>query len=333
MIKEYALDPELLTNWKDFRFFTTFFSLENGRALSGYPSPTYWISLVRKNLSNCKPMEKAKILEGLHKLVFIHSRDNGKWNDKSNWLDNIIEEDKRKPFQAIISNKNTKHPTVILGDQIICSQLLPDNSKDLTITKIKTLFKTPRSVIVNRKPKEMALCIKDLLQSSKQFIFIDPYFLATASNTIDLGSRTLKDQNERNIKRHIRPLKEFLEIISDSNKDNSLPITRLQYHSKNTDKFVDDNTFKLNCDKELPSLIPKGKPFDLMRWNDESLHNRYILTDIGGVMFGTGLDDNDEGDTTKADKDVVTLLDEDTRQQLWQQYASQKPLHTVKGRK
>ena len=38
----------------------------------------------------------------------------------------------------------------------------------------------------------------------------------------------------------------------------------------------------------------------------EKLHNRYILTDLGGVFFGIGLDDGDEGAT-----DDVTLLDRD----------------------
>ena len=29
----------------------------------------------------------------------------------------------------------------------------------------------------------------------------------------------------------------------------------------------------------------------------EKLHNRYILTDLGGVTFGTGLDEGKKGET------------------------------------
>lgn len=330
MIKEYALDPELLNNWKDFRFFTNFFSLENGRAISGYPTPEEWKNLVRENFRKLKTptMEGAKMVVALDKLTVIHSRDKGKWNDKLGWLDNVIEEDKRKPFQAIILNENIndiKHPKLILGNEVICSQLVPDSSG------IKTLFNTSRSVIVNRKAREMALCIKDLLQNSKQFIFIDPYFLAQPT---DVDHPTAGRRNERIIKRHTRPLKEFLELISDNNKDNSLPVTRLQYHAKNDDKCVDDNTFILNSKKVLPSIIPKELiNLQLMRWDNENLHNRYILTDIGGVMFGTGLDDNEEGNSESTDTDVVTLLDESTRSQLWRQFVSKAPLHEIQGTK
>lgn len=330
MIKEYAVDPELLNNWKDFRFFTTFFSLENGRAISGYPTPGEWKKFVKENLHKRKPlpMEKHKMVVALDKLTVIHSRDNSKWNDELGWLNNVIEEDKRKSFQAIILNeniKNIKHPKLILGNEVICSQLVPDSSS------IKTLFNTSRSVIVNRKAQEMALCIKDLLQNSKQFIFIDPYFLAQPTDVDDPRSG---ERNKRIVKRHTRPLKEFLELISDNNKDNSLPVTRLQYHAKSDDRCVDDNTFISNSKKVLPSIIPKELiKLQLIRWENENLHNRYILTDIGGVMFGTGLDDNEEGNSESTDTDVVTLLDESTRSQLWRQFVSKAPLHEIQGTK
>jgi hypothetical protein len=52
----------------------------------------------------------------------------------------------------------------------------------------------------------------------------------------------------------------------------------------------------------------------------EQLHNRYILTDVGGVLFGAGLDEGDDGIT-----DDVHLLDRAQYEQRWQQYASDSP--------
>ena len=46
------------------------------------------------------------------------------------------------------------------------------------------------------------------------------------------------------------------------------------------------------------------------------MHNRYVLTDIGGVQFGTGLDEGEEGTT-----DVVSRLDAEPYEKRYQDYA------------
>jgi len=48
------------------------------------------------------------------------------------------------------------------------------------------------------------------------------------------------------------------------------------------------------------------------------IHNRFVLTDRGGVRFGIGLDD-DDGDDGKTDD--VDLLSQDTFDLRWRQYA------------
>nr|MEC4583581.1 hypothetical protein [Candidatus Parabeggiatoa sp.] len=56
------------------------------------------------------------------------------------------------------------------------------------------------------------------------------------------------------------------------------------------------------------------------------MHNRYILTDIGGVLFGTGLDDDNDGESTSTDD--VTLLDESAYKQHWKKYGQRTNLKT-----
>jgi hypothetical protein len=48
----------------------------------------------------------------------------------------------------------------------------------------------------------------------------------------------------------------------------------------------------------------------------EKLHNRYVFTDIGGVFFGIGLAEEDEGH-----RDDVALLDAELYELRWRQYA------------
>ena len=52
----------------------------------------------------------------------------------------------------------------------------------------------------------------------------------------------------------------------------------------------------------------------------ERLHNRYILTDLGGVIFGVGLDEGDEGSM-----DDIHLLARTQYDERWRQYGSEAP--------
>ena len=52
MIYEYALEPRLLNNWKDFRYFTEKFSFYEGRLISRFPKR--WKRDVYALLSECE---------------------------------------------------------------------------------------------------------------------------------------------------------------------------------------------------------------------------------------------------------------------------------------
>jgi hypothetical protein len=82
--------------------------------------------------------------------------------------------------------------------------------------------------------------------------------------------------------------------------------------------------FRTECEQRLPSIVPEGIQVHIVRWREkdagEKLHNRYILTDIGGVSFGVGLDDSADGET-----DEVTLLEDKTYRFRRAQYMSPEP--------
>ena len=66
------------------------------------------------------------------------------------------------------------------------------------------------------------------------------------------------------------------------------------------------------------------------RWRNrpggDKLHNRYILTDVGGVQFGAGLDEGDQGAT-----DDVTIIDDDTYRRRMVDYAGTAPAFDLEG--
>jgi hypothetical protein len=125
-------------------------------------------------------------------------------------------------------------------------------------------------------------------------VFIDPYF---------------GPDNPR----HRRPLQAFLRALIQNRKT---PIRSIEYITST--KILDFGYFKSECEK-LSDIIPRNIAVTVIRlrqkMDGEKLHNRYILTDIGGVKFNTGLDDGKSGET-----DDVDLLDRIQLNLRWQQY-------------
>src|SRR2546425_4337296 len=106
MLKEYALQPELLSSWPVFRYLSDKFGYGRGRVIAEYPKK--WRKMVYESLGNCKPMEKKRIEAGLIKLrSALYPRPwPYKWDEDKGWLDNAIAEHAKRPFCAIIAQDN-----------------------------------------------------------------------------------------------------------------------------------------------------------------------------------------------------------------------------------
>lgn len=68
----------------------------------------------------------------------------------------------------------------------------------------------------------------------------------------------------------------------------------------------------------------KGHRVRLFLRPDRSMHNRYFLTDLGGITFLTGLDDSDFGASTESDD--VMLLERQMRDLHWNEYEDAAPV-------
>lgn len=61
MLAEYAIDPELFNNWRDFRFFASQFGAAQGRLISRFPKK--WKGLVKEAAQNAEELEFLKIID------------------------------------------------------------------------------------------------------------------------------------------------------------------------------------------------------------------------------------------------------------------------------
>jgi hypothetical protein len=163
------------------------------------------------------------------------------------------------------------------------------------------LWNASTSCVIPRKAQEMASWVALLLQSCHEVLLIDPYFRPS-----DI--------------RHRRPLEAFLAAVIE--KRQIAPLMRVEIH---TGDHASADYFRGECERCLPSIVPEGMRVRVIRWRQRDggdlPHNRYILTDVGGVSFGVGLDNGTDGEA-----DEATLLEEKTYQIRWVQLAGPEPV-------
>lgn len=92
--------------------------------------------------------------------------------------------------------------------------------------------------------------------------------------------------------------------------------------------------FVLDCKNKIPGLVPEGIQLKIVVWkqrdNGEKLHNRYLLTDMFGVMFGTGSDAASDPDSVESDD--IFLLEEGQYLNRYKQYSATTPAFDLVGK-
>jgi hypothetical protein len=167
---------------------------------------------------------------------------------------------------------------------------------------------TPNSTTVLRTADAMANCIAPMLHSAKKILFVDPHFRASKA-------------------KFCNPLARFLSEIGLVD-----PAISIEFHAGHTTNDAPNwDYFRKECEDYLPDIIPAGLTLTVRRWKNrgggERLHNRYILTDMGGVQFGVGLDEGDPGTS-----DDVTRLGADTYRRRLEDYSGPTYAFDVDGK-
>jgi hypothetical protein len=287
VIYAYALEPKLVATWgrrAEFRFIKDKFGLGTPRVLFELPAFNKW---KKKVLEAAKDLalseEDLKRIEELFKLFAEHKcrHTDTLYEGALSWLENAEREYARRPFAGILAENNpNKHGAVLVAAQI--------DAED-------TNWARESGASPLRTPEGLAGALSAMLTSCKQIHLVDRYF---------------KPDNGR----HPKVLAALLEVI----KSGGLASVLVCVHCDDEQSL---EHFEKKADK-MASLLPSGVSVEFVRWRQKEggqrLHNRYVLTDIGGVIFGDSLD-GDNNDGTEQTDDVHLL----SRKQYflrWAQY-------------
>jgi hypothetical protein len=286
MFYEYALEPTVLATWDRVRYFLDAFGPWKGRFLAEYPR--HWRRMVYEAL-RCPDHEKKKIearLAALDARVLSPRRD-GPYDLGKPWLENALIEHAREAFHAIIAAHSSGESFVLEGDSV-------DESNPL--------WRTEPGRILPREPLVFAKVLSLLLRASSRIAIIDPYFRA--------------DQFEK-----AEPLVAFLRLVRGR------PI-RIELHTSDA-KLSYTEAVRI-ARRALPKLLPPAMAVTLRCWKERTggarFHNRYILTDVGGVQFGDSIEHGEAGE-----EDRLSIVGDDERRLLWDLFYGGTPGFDLAG--
>jgi len=291
MFREYALDPNLFDSITKILLFREAFNHDRGRWVSTFPED--WdskaIEVIEKTFPKGGNRTKAKAVVRRIREKAMVSRVPNKWDPGLIWINNAIEEHIAQPFWAIIGKTDESDRR----NRIISGETFDDPQK---------LWEIPLTLEVERKATKMGEAINDLLVNSKYIYFIDPHF--------DPGKYKFRN-----------PFAEFLKIISSRSSNN--PIKKIAYHvsdRKDTQYYIS------LCNQKLTQLIPSTLTIEFCISQKSEMHDRFILTDLGAVQFGIGLDEDDGDGPSKV---TISRCGYEFWKDLWYMYSQKSCFHEI----
>ena len=294
MLHEYAVAPEVVATWVDRdegRYFIGKFGIGSPRIISRYPRKRWekqvwnaWQACGRDSQLDRKRMEEL-IARLSHAMV---QRLHAAWQPGRSWAENAVEEHRRVPFYAILAADNAmRNPSILVAGDVD-----DENQR----------WNLPRSRTIPRRSHHIADVMRDMLRAAADLLFIDPYFTPYRSEYLNVIGECARASRERR----------------------TVAGPRVRIFSAARDVGEERAYFKTGCEQHLPPVLPLGQEVTICRLSNrpggEKLHNRYILTEHGGVMFPAGLDEGKAGTT-----DDLALLEREPYNERWTQYAKNSP--------
>jgi hypothetical protein len=279
MIFEFAISPNLCTDYKDLQLFLQSFGNGEGRLLSDIPRKK-WMRMARQEIkfSDNGQVMKKRLAAAVERLArkALYRRNYAPDVGEKPWLDHAIAAHADRPFRAILTDCYDGNQACI----ICCERGFIDDSR----------WTIPLDSEVKRNALEMTEAILPMLDCAREVVLVDRNFDPGKYRWQQFPTKLAKTLSER--------------AFSPS-------IGKIDFHIGDN---ISVNQLQLLCSTQLKGTLPAGIKVNFFVWPRDELHDRYILTDVGGVRFGIGLDIWDGSGPEKVE---ISRVSEATRLRWW----------------
>lgn len=267
---EFAVDPAAMTSsFERFAGLIDRFGVDQGRVISDFAAGSWLVAVIDAaktaglgEIAQASVVERLRELRGAKGIVKTGRTYRGL---TGGWLVNAAAENAREPFHAVISETGGSG---CAGD---CRAI--DARNDRPPFRVEGFADVPRLTA------DIAGAAAPLLRFARQVHLIDPHITFTKG-----PMRTGE---------WVRPL---AALISRCRPGATATIHLLQRPDK-----PDIGRFIAAARQYLRPHVPQGAAITLRRWEEltggQQFHDRAILTDMGGMTFGSGLDEGPAGST------------------------------------
>jgi len=293
MIHEFAVSPKLFSEATEIKFLCQSFGCGEGRLISDIPKKLWErevLNVIKR--SENKPIMQQSMKRNTQKLIkkALYKRNTQPKTHGNDWIDYVVSAHKERPFRALLIDINESIPGG--GCPFINNGLeLVDND----------LWNVPKDIIIERQSKIMVKAIKPMIDCSNEIMLVDRFFRPDQARF-------------RNV------LYELIKVVE--NRSFSPAIKKITYHVGN--QFPEPS--EENWRTSIWGLLPKDFKLEIVVWPKKKMHDRFVLSNVGGISFGQGLDEF-LGD---GPKDVrINILAEQPYKYWYRECKSKSPTFTI----
>lgn len=270
LIHEYAIDPEIITDWRSLRDLSDKVGVSKGRIIARMPKN--WIRDLYDRFAT-HTAQDAKFELALRRLAraVLPTGRPAKLQSHT-WLNIAISEHQKRPFRAIISDT----------DQEVDGLVKPGE-----LSEDHPQWKAPRELPIPRDSDKWVVATELLLSACSELILIDPHFKPEET-------------------RYRRSLKALCQAVSHNNPRNP----KVEYHVKKDASRTEQDfeaRCRSALPDYIAAGVKVEFVIWSCRSGGQDFHARYLMTNHGGIRFEQGLDERRNAST---DTDVSLLDDE-----------------------
>lgn len=322
MIYEYALDPRLVVDWaiNGTGRVVGQFGVDHRRLLSDFPKD--WAGWAYNEFykhfeydSTSLEFQNAQsTFQAYIQLLTDYTvRRNRAMDENKSWFDEAVREHASHPFHAIMTSDT--------GDGSCAEVITPDVIDDVRDVR----WYLPTIVSARKTAAEIAQAVAPLLKVATHIVLVDPYFDPSAPRF-----RATFTEMMRIAFGATRCIAESPSV--------SIMTSVYQAHRPREGEFTASQKAKVAADLNrkanlhLPAHLPKGSFVDFLCLENppsgDAFHNRFVLTDVGGVIAPYGLDDFSGGGAHSA-RDDLQPMSKGVYEGRWKQYVEKRDISII----